>query len=87
MIAGVVCEQWVRCGKPNCHCRSGRKHGPYFYRFWRQDGKLKKEYIRRAEVDRVRAECQARQGSRRTLNEAWEQWRQLLDSIKEVEKQ
>ena len=40
MLPGVVCPQWVRCGRPNCRCSKGQPHGPYFYRFWREGGKL-----------------------------------------------
>ena len=28
-LPGAVCQQWVKCGKPNCHCARGELHGPY----------------------------------------------------------
>ncbi|MGH9039760.1 MAG: hypothetical protein ACRDZ3_05975 [Acidimicrobiia bacterium] len=32
----------VRCGKANCtRC----PHGPYWYAYWREDGKVKKRYL------------------------------------------
>ena len=32
----------VRCGKANCtRC----PHGPYWYAYWREDGKLRKRYL------------------------------------------
>ncbi len=34
----------VRCGNPACKCR-GEGHGPYWYAYFRQDGKLRKRYI------------------------------------------
>jgi hypothetical protein len=24
-------ERFLQCGKPNCHCRTGEKHGPFYY--------------------------------------------------------
>lgn len=38
-------SEWVRCGKPTCACRDGRRHGPYVYKYWRQDGRLRKAYV------------------------------------------
>ncbi len=36
----------VKCGKADCKkCAGGGGHGPYWYRFYRQEGKLRKQYI------------------------------------------
>jgi len=24
-------ERFLKCGRPNCHCRTGDPHGPFFY--------------------------------------------------------
>ena len=24
-------ERFLKCGRPNCHCRTGDQHGPFFY--------------------------------------------------------
>jgi hypothetical protein len=24
-------ERFLKCGRPTCHCRTGAKHGPFFY--------------------------------------------------------
>jgi hypothetical protein len=34
-------QEWVRCGK---ECRSC-PHGPYWYCYWKEDGKTKTRYI------------------------------------------
>jgi hypothetical protein len=65
MLPGSVCAQRVKCGRPNCRCAQGRLHGPYFYRFWREGGRLRKQYVPPADVDRVRSRCEARRESRR----------------------
>lgn len=58
MLRGSVHAQWVRCGKPNCRCAGGELHGPYWYRFERQGGRLRKRYVPRAELDAVRQRCE-----------------------------
>ena len=52
--------QWVRCGSPGCRCTRGQLHGPYYYRFWREDGRLRKRYVRLDDVAAVRASMQGR---------------------------
>jgi hypothetical protein len=84
-LPGVVCEQWVRCGQPTCRCAHGQQHGPYFYRFWREDGKLKKEYVRAVDLEEVRARCEARRQFRQELETGWQTWRDLLAAVREVE--
>jgi hypothetical protein len=84
-LPGVVCLQWVRCGRPNCHCARGQLHGPYFYRFWREGGRLRKAYVRPGELERVRERCQARRQARRDIQAAWGTWRGLLAAVREVE--
>lgn len=37
-------KELVRCGKASCKCVEKPCHGPYTYKYWREDGKLKKEY-------------------------------------------
>lgn len=40
-------QERVRCGKANCWCAEGLGHGPYTYKYWKEDGKLRKEYVKR----------------------------------------
>ncbi len=37
----------TKCGKKNCKCVGGDLHGPYWYAYYRDNGKLKCEYIGR----------------------------------------
>jgi hypothetical protein len=39
----------VRCGKSNCRCATGEPHRA-FYRFWTEDGRQRKAYVRRADL-------------------------------------
>lgn len=43
---GTLVEERVTCGDESCHCMSGgEKHGPYLYRYVREGGQLKSEYV------------------------------------------
>ena len=88
-LPGVVLEQWKRCGRKNCRCAVGPLHGPYYFRFWRQDGRLRKTYVPRDAVEAVRSQCKARQveqkEERRTEREALEYLRDLRRYLREVE--
>lgn len=53
--AGTLHEQFVRCNHPGCRCAAGQLHGPYFYRFWREGGRLRKAYVPRSQLEAVRA--------------------------------
>jgi hypothetical protein len=53
---GLYAEQ-KRCNKPNCRCSAGGDalHGPYLYRRWVENGRLRRQYVKAAQADRVRA--------------------------------
>ena len=82
-LPGVVCAQRVRCGKPGCRCARGPGHLAH-YRFWREGGRLRKCYVRRADLAAVREACAARQQEHREHSEAWQQWRRLVTVVREV---
>jgi hypothetical protein len=89
-LPGVVLEQWIRCGRRNCRCAGGKKHGPYYYRVWRQDGRLRKAYVPRDEVEAVRIQCRARQEEEREERcferEAMDYLRRVRLYLREVER-
>jgi len=88
---GAVCIQWVRCGKRTCRCmRDGPKHGPYFRRFWWQDGRRCRRYVRKEEAVDFAAACAIRREAERAereRNDATRQaWREVRTLIREVER-
>lgn len=54
-----MCVQYIRCGKTGCRCQVGHLHGPYHYRIWREGTRVRKVYVKSAEVEAVRAGCEA----------------------------
>ncbi len=45
--------QFIRCGKLGCHCQTDERHGPYFYRVWREGNKVCKAYVKVTDVEIV----------------------------------
>ena len=88
-LPGAVCAQYVRCGKASCRCTSGTVHGPYYYRFWREDGRLRKAYVKPADLPAVRAACEEERRFLRLgrLARALGQknWSRLVALLREVE--
>lgn len=45
---GTVVKEKVKCGDETCKCVSGAPsdlHGPYLYRYYREEGELTSEYL------------------------------------------
>ena len=84
-LSGAVCTQWIRCDRPGCRCARGELHGRYYACFWRENGRLRKQYVKRRDVEQVRAQCQARRQARQELA-TWRQvWREMTTLVREVE--
>ncbi len=89
MLPGIICLQWVRCGKSTCKCARGQLHGAYYYRMWREDGRLHKRYVRAADLKQTRAACHARRLAEKQLRVVKvadkRQFRKLISSVRESE--
>lgn len=68
-LAGEVCPQFIRCGKPGCRCQNGQPHGPYHYRIWREGARVRKVYVKATEVEEVKAACVLYRAMTRSLQD------------------
>jgi hypothetical protein len=41
----VYRQEQIRCGKSGCKCMAGELHGPYWYSYCREGGKVRSHYI------------------------------------------
>ena len=83
-LPGVVLPQLVRCGKPTCRCSSREDlHGPYFYRFHREGGRLRKTYVPKHLLEDVRAACRRRQLREREQRHRRAESQALLRALRE----
>ena len=56
-LPGSLHAERKRCNRPSCRCAAGGEalHGPYLYRRWLEGGRLRRQYVRAADAERVRA--------------------------------
>ncbi len=45
LLFGTVSSTYRTCGKPECVCHKGERHGPYLHVSYRQDGRTKGYYV------------------------------------------
>lgn len=82
MLNGAVCASKVRCGKPNCKCARGVLHGPYYHRYQWHNGRVIKEYIRRRDVEAVRAACDRYRARQKELMEGRTHYALLMSALR-----
>lgn len=85
-LKGSVCVQWVTCGKPGCKCTRGDLHGPYYYRFWREDGRLRKEYVKREDLEGVQAATRTYREEKQLVKDSWAFLRRAREALRQVKK-
>jgi hypothetical protein len=56
-LPGGLYAERKRCNRPRCRCATGGDalHGPYLYRRWVENGRLRRQYVKAANADGVRA--------------------------------
>ena len=55
MLWGSLGEVYRRCGRANCHCAKGEKHGPVFYLTRNEGGHTRNIYVLPVLHDKVAA--------------------------------
>lgn len=89
-LPGTLIPQFIRCGRPNCKCAKGELHGPYFYRFVRESGRLRKIYVKKADLqavfDATVTYKQANVALRQQLAQSKREWREAMAVLKEYDR-
>ncbi len=81
-LPGTMYAERKRCNRPNCRCAAGGDalHGPYLYRRWLENGRLRRQYVKPAEAEQVRAALAAW----RRLHPAARSTRELLAELRRL---
>jgi len=82
MVKDSVHVWWVRCGKPGCRCARAELRGPYFYLFWRENGQLRRAYVRHRDLHQV---LQATLAYKLESLQRRVAWRTLREAIRRIE--
>ena len=83
LLPGHIQQRRVRCGKDNCKCARGEFHSAY-YHAWDSDGMRHRKYVRRSDVETMRAACAAHRQLQRQLHAGRVQWRANLQRAREL---
>jgi hypothetical protein len=54
MLFGTLSETFRPCGKPECVCHKGQRHGPYLHVSYRESGRTRGYYVPAAREQQVR---------------------------------
>ena len=83
-IRGSLMAQYKRCGRFNCRCARGFKHGPFFYHVWYVQGIRYKSYVKKGDFDRINAGIEAFRVQRHEQQQADTELRTMLREIREA---
>jgi hypothetical protein len=72
--------QYTYCKKGNCKCTQGRPHGPFYYLFFKEKGKIFHRYLPEGKVGELRPVCLAY----KTYNERLAQLNRLNKKIDKI---
>ena len=85
MRVGSVVKQYMFCGKPSCACHQDpkKKHGPYYYLSYKEEGQSRYKYLGKATSPAVE---QARnyQGFQRGMAQLGKIHREIIDLLWKV---
>lgn len=81
--SGHIQKRRVKCGKSNCRCAKGKLHSAY-YHIWHADGQRFQRYVRRSQLDRVRAACQAYRELQTQLRAGRAEYKRTLARAREL---
>ncbi len=82
-LPGSLQMEWRRCGRGGCRCARGEPHGPYFYRYFYEGRRRRKQYVPREQA----AEVAAGIARWRELHPPAWTMRQLLAELRRLEEE
>ena len=85
LLRGSVAELYVRCGRKDCRCAAGEKHGPYLYVSVFQGRRTKSVYVPRHLEGEVRRWVENAQAVQRDVAEITRLNTELLRRARKAE--
>lgn len=84
-LTGSLQAEYVRCGKQACRCARGDLHGPYWRRYFWQNGRRCRQYVRLASRAEIAAAIVAGQSDRAMRWRERQRVRELTRRIRQVQ--
>lgn len=84
-IGLALVEHGTRCGAPGCRCSRGELH-PTAYLRWRAGGTQRRKYVRRGELEEVRAVLLSRRLDREAFKADLMEARELFSALIRLER-
>ena len=85
MLPGFISSVRVRCGKPNCRCARGDLHIAHYHVTYFA-GVRSRKYVRRDQVQAMRAACEAHRDLQAQLRAGRAEYKELLAQTRKLAK-
>jgi len=87
MIIGSLYEVYKTCGKPNCCCRKGKKHGPFFALSISVEAKRSVKMVRKNDLAAVRQKALAYQSFQQGLAKIRKIDKEIVILLEQIKKE
>lgn len=76
-VPGSLIKRYTTCGRANCRCQQGEKHGPFWYLSRRFEGRTRLTYVREEKLEEVQLLVERYRDFQRTRQRLREIFREL----------
>jgi len=87
MIIGSLYEVYKTCSKPNCCCKKGKKHGPFFALSISVEAKRRVKIVRKDDLTAVREKALAYQSFQKGLAKIRKIDKEIVILLEQIKKE
>ena len=87
MIIGSLYEVYKTCSKPNCCCKKGKKHGPFFALSISVEAKRSVKIVRKDDLTAVREKALAYQSFQKGLTKIRKIDKEIVILLEQIKKE
>lgn len=77
-LTGALVQKYIKCGKPECKCMQGYRHGPYPHIQYYKDGILKTIYIRKKKSEEYQQKLESNKRFRKIIKQLNKLYKQKI---------
>lgn len=68
-LTGALVQKYIKCGKPDCKCMHGYRHGPYPHIQYYKNGVLKTIYIKKKRIEEYQQKLDSNKKFRKIIKQ------------------